>query len=159
MTQTALSFDVSQLVRDTFINVFDAMLSLKATACSETLPLGPGPRVTGSIGLAGENLTGAVYLHFFEPFARQATAAMFGLNEAELSQSEVNDAIGELCNIVAGGLKSSLCDASFPCAVSTPAIIRGTAFQVETPMEGQRTDLSFDCQGQRVAVEVHLNFN
>ena len=39
--------------------------------------------------------------------------------------------VGEATNMLTGGLKSWLCDSGAECAVSTPAIIRGSAFVIE----------------------------
>jgi hypothetical protein len=43
--------------------------------------------------------------------------------------------------------------------VSTPAIIRGTAFAIEPMPHVQREWLVFECQNERFVVEIHLKFN
>jgi CheY-specific phosphatase CheX len=58
--------------------------------------------------------------------------------------------------MLAGGLKSSFCDSGAPCAVSTPAIIRGSSFQIESLPDVRHEVLLFDCGPNRVVVEVHL---
>ena len=77
--------------------------------------------------------------------------------DESVAASEVNDVVGELCTLVAGGLKSTLCDIDRPCAVSTPSIIRG-AFEVEAPTTLVAEKFFFLCLDQRLAVEVHLKF-
>lgn len=137
--------------------VFDTMVAMEAVASEGEESPQPGERVSGSVGFAGENVNGALYLHLSAPFAQTMAGAMLGLSPAELSgEAEVNDAVGEVANMLTGGLKSWLCDAGFPCSVSTPAIIRGASFAVETPPGVQRALLAFDCSGERVAVEMHL---
>jgi len=84
---------------------------------------------------------------------------MLGLPAEEMNnESEVNDVVGEVKNMVAGGLKSWLCDAGAVCAMSTPAIIRGTSFAIEPMPDVQRASLVFDCGEDRVLVEVHVKF-
>jgi chemotaxis protein CheX len=157
MHQTAKPFALRQWVTETIPNVFNTMLSLKAVPAAEDAPPPSGERVSGSVGLGGERVTGAVYLHFSEPFARQVATSMLGMSPEEIgSDAEINDVVGELCNMVAGGLKSTLCDLGAPCAVSTPAIIRGSAFAIETPPDVPREVFVFDCHAHRLAVEVHL---
>ena len=40
----------------------------------------------------------------------------------------VNDAIGELTNMVVGGFKNALCDAGYPCRLTIPSISAGRNF-------------------------------
>jgi chemotaxis protein CheX len=142
-------------------SVFDTMLSLQAVPTPETTATGfTGERVTGTVGMAGEKVTGQVYLHISEAFALQATAAMLGMTPEEITgHAEVNDVVGEVTNMLAGGLKSWLCDAGATCALTTPAVIRGTSFAV-TPKPGvELIALAFECQGTHGLVEVHIKFN
>jgi CheY-specific phosphatase CheX len=66
--------------------------------------------------------------------------------------------VGEITNMLTGGLKSWLCDSGAACAVSTPGIIRGNSYAVESPPEVQRLCLGFGCGENRFAVEVHVEF-
>ena len=70
-----------------------------------------------------------------------------------------NDVLGEITNMLTGHLKSCLCDAGAPCAVSIPSIIRGSSYQVETLPDVRRELLLFHCEADPLAVEVHLKFN
>lgn len=160
MNPPALSLDIRQFVTNALCSVFDTMLSLKlAPAPDGSSQIQSPERITGSVGFVGEKVTGAVYVHLPGALARLAAASMIGIGPEEVEGDEVvNDAVGEMCNMVAGGLKSNLCDAGAPCAVSTPAIIRGSSFQIEALPEVRREVLSFDCQQQRLILEVHIKF-
>ncbi len=138
-------------------DVFETMLSMKVSL----VPKGDLPqyeeRVTGAVGFAGPNVTGAVYLHQSAPFAKTIAATMLGLAPEEITgETEINDVVGEATNMLAGGLKSWLCDCGYDCAVSTPAIIRGASFVIEPSTEVEREWLVFECGGERVIVEVHI---
>jgi len=160
MSQTVQISDVREFMTRHLADVFDTMLSMKAVLVPRAdVPLF-GERVSGSVGFAGDNVTGAVYLHLSAPFASQVAAAMLGMAKEEITgEQEVNDVVGEATNMLAGGLKSWLCDSGADCAVSTPAIIRGTAFTIEPLAEVQRELLVFDCGDDRFIVEVHIKFN
>lgn len=158
-TQTH-SLDIRQFLNRHLVEVFETMLSLPA----EALPADPGiafpTRVTGSVGFGGDNVTGAVYFHLAEPFAIQCACAMLGLSAAEINkENDVNDVVGEMTNMLAGGLKSALCDTGHVCAVSTPAIIRGTAFEIEALPDVHREMLYFQSGPEPVIVEVHIKYN
>ncbi len=141
--------------------VFDTMLAMKAVpSASNNAPEISGERITGTVGMAGDSVTGQIYLHLTAPFAMNATAAMLGLKPEEISgDTEVNDVIGEVTNMIAGGLKSWLCDAGATCALTTPAVIRGNSFSV-TPKPGvEFFCITFECQAIPGLVEVHIKFN
>jgi len=124
----------------------------------KVIPKPEPDQVCGSVGFGGESITGAVYLHLPEPFAAPLTACMLGTEPQSLSEADVNDVVGELTNMLTGGLKSWLCDASFPCAVSTPAVIRGRSFAIESPPGVQRLCLEFSSGANHFSIEVHVKF-
>ena len=160
MSKTVQIADVREFMTRHLTDVFDTMLSMKAVLVPNAeVPLF-GERVSGSVGFAGENVTGAVYLHLSAPFATKVAGAMLGAAPDEITgENEVNDVVGEATNMLTGGLKSWLCDTGSDCAVSTPAIIRGTSFAIEPVAEVEREWLVFDCGDDRLVVEVHIKFN
>lgn len=159
MSQLVQLNDVAGYMQRHLTDVFDTMLSMSAVFVPAAELPGVHERVTGSVGFAGDDVHGAVYLHLPVEFATQVAAAMLGLPAEELTgETEVNDVVGEVTNMLTGGLKSWLCDAGLPCAVSTPAIIRG-AYVIEPLPEVQREFLVFDCAGTRVVVEVHIKLS
>ncbi len=156
MTATT-AFDVGAHIRDIAPDVFETMVSARAELTENHAPLAL-ERISGAIGIVGDSVTGAVYLHLPELFAQQAAGVMLAVAAGQLAtDSETNDVTGELTNIIAGVLKSVLCDAGYFCAVSTPSVIRG-AFSVEASPGMDVDHFYFLCLGQRIAVEVHLNF-
>jgi chemotaxis protein CheX len=157
MAQTIQLSDVREYMVHHLADVFSTMLSLQAALATVTdLPHFPD-RVSGCVGFGGETVNGIVYLHISSAFARTAAGAMLGLPPEELTgEQEINDVVGELTNMLAGGLKSWLCDAGSDCAVSTPAIIRGTSFEIEASPEVAREVLVFDCGSERLILEVHI---
>lgn len=160
MSTLAKTFDVRQFLSHHLADVFSTMVSLTATAAADNKMPHYEARVTGSVGFGGETVTGAVYLHMSASFAVKITATMLGLPPEEITgELEVNDVVGEMTNMLAGGLKSTLCDLGATCAVSTPAIIRGTAFEIEALPDVRRESMVFDCEAERVVVEVHIKFN
>jgi chemotaxis protein CheX len=139
-------------------DVFETMLSMKAEpgAAAATAPF-QGEHVCGTVGLAGETVTGAVYLHMSSPFARQAAAAMLGLPPEELTRvADINDVVAEMTNMLCGGLKSWLCDAGALCVLTTPSVVRGRAFAIKAQPGVELIRLGFQCGDSRGLVEVHL---
>ena len=149
MTQTVTLHDTCDFLTRHLVDVFETMLAIKAETLPEQAMPGHTERVSGAVGFAGDNVNGAVYLHLSGAFARQAAAGLLGLSANDsLGESDVNDVVGEMANMLAGGLKSWLCDAGLHCAVSTPAIIRGGSFVVASTPDVERGRLVFHCAGE-----------
>jgi len=157
MSQPAQSVNIRKFMARHLVDVFEMMLSMKASPVHDQAMPSCSERVTGTVGFAGEEITGAVYLHLSGKFAARIAGAMLGLEEVS-AEAEINDVVGEVTNMLAGGLKSVLCDAGTTCAVSTPAIIRGASFMIESVPDVERIWLSFGCEGERVSVEVHVQY-
>jgi chemotaxis protein CheX len=153
----ATEFNVAEHLREIVGDVFQTMVSAPAVLTKDHDPL-PPERISGTIGIAGDNVTGAVYLHLPDALARAVTRTMLQDTSGQgASDNDMNDVLGELTNMVGGGLKSHLNDAGFFCAMSTPSIIRGI-FAVDVTPDLSTDKIFFLCLGQRFVVEVHLKF-
>lgn len=73
---------------------------------------------------------GAVVVDCTEVLARRVAAAMFGLDSAELGDVEVEDAIGEVANVVGGNVKTILPP---QCQLSVPAVVVGGDYTLRLP--------------------------
>jgi len=156
MSQIIQVPNICEFMNRHLMDVFETMLSMKAVPAAYAAMPHTEERVTGSVAFAGDHINGAVYLHLTTPFANQVAAAMLGLSPEDLGEAEVNDVVGEVTNMLTGGLKSWLCDSGAECAVSTPAIIRGSAFVIEPTPGVEREWLVFNCDRNRIAVEIHV---
>lgn len=157
MSETIQIPNVSDFMKKHLKEVFETMLSMPTElSLAPQLPHHDS-RVTGSIGFAGENINGAVYLHLSAGFAVRVAAAMLGLPPEELTNDhEVNDVVGEVTNMLAGGLKSWFCDNGNHCAMSTPAIIRGASYEVESMPDVVREQMIFASGDELLMIEIHL---
>jgi len=118
-------------------DVFETMVSMDLEF-SDPNPANKiyGNRIVGSVGLAGD-VQGNVRIHVTEEFARVITAAMLGMELDEIEgEEEVHDVIGELSNMISGGIKSRICDAGVNCNLSAPTITSGSDYEI----------ISQDCQ-------------
>lgn len=160
MKQTIQNSEVREFMKRHLVGVFDTMLSLKAILVPKAKTVQFSERVTGSGGFVGEKVTGAIYLHLSVPMANHMAATMTHLDPDEIpDDNTVNDVVGEITNMLTGGLKSWICDAGIKCAASTPTIIRGAGFSIEPMSDVHRECLIFDCDDDRFSVEIHIKFN
>jgi chemotaxis protein CheX len=122
------------------------------------LPLPPDPEgeVVSSVGFIGE-ITGAIYLYTRASFARLLTSRMLGISEADVDSGEmVNDALGELSNMVVGTVKSRLCDRGLSCTLTIPSIVRGQQLSVEKPAQVQTRVAGFTHGEHHFLAEIFL---
>ena len=114
------------------------------------------PHVVGTVGFLGE-INGLIYLYFDEGLAAENAGTLLGMTKEELAESgedAVNDAIGEITNMVVGGFKNSFCDAGYPCKLTIPSILRGRNFCIEPISSAQRYIYHFECDGHRVVADI-----
>jgi chemotaxis protein CheX len=148
--------DLDDLVRSAVSEIFDTMLNLGIRGETPGAEITNGePHVAGSVGFSGV-VSGVVYIYSSVTLAKLITAGLLGLEPAEVSGDEmVNDAVGELANMVVGQLKSRLCDRGISCVLTVPSIVRGTNFTIEAVSSTSRRVLMFRCDNnQQLVVEV-----
>ena len=90
-------------------------------------------------------------------FARVITSRLLGISEPEVDTGEmVTDAIGELSNMVAGYVKSRLCDSGLPCVLTIPSVVRGQQLSVEGSAQITRRVIGFRNCKHHLLAEVVL---
>ena len=88
-------------------------------------PLMIGPAATADLEIsAAVSVTGAwnghVVLECSAVASREAAAAMLGIGAEEVAESDIADALGEMANVIGGGVKSLL---PGECALSLPHVV------------------------------------
>jgi chemotaxis protein CheX len=146
---------IEELTRKAVPEVFQGMLSMDLSAGPPApLPLDPAGQIIGSVGFTGE-ATGIIYLYAGVSFAKVITSRMLGIEIAEVDPGDmVNDAIGELSNMVVGYVKSRLCDAGLPCVLTIPSVVRGQQLSVEGSSQITRKVMGFRAGEHPLVAEV-----
>ena len=122
----------------------------------------PGPRseyktsreFTAMIGLAG-SLCGVLTVSCDAETARQL--AKFMLGDIVSSEEQVSDALGEICNMVAGNFKNKLTGMDGRCMLSIPTVISGGEYQFRSLADGDPLDVCvlFEDAPVFIRLEVH----
>ena len=112
--------------------VFEIMLGCQVKPAAESEPK-PNPEFTAMVGLAGA-LCGVVTVCCDAKTARQI--AQFMLAEAADSEEQVGDALGEICNMVAGNFKNKLAGTDEQCMLSVPTVISGGQYSLHSMADG-----------------------
>lgn len=111
-----------------------------------------GCHVSALIGLSGD-FSAMLGLHCPETVGLEVTGAMLGM-ELEKVDAEVKDALGEIANMLAGGLKARCSATGFNLQLAIPTAISGKSYTISSPKEGRRIVLPFDVRTGRLFVEM-----
>ena len=106
--------------------------------------------LTGCIQITGA-WNGAVTVDCAGGLAQSIAAIMFGIEIDETTPDQVNDALGELVNIVSGNIKSFLPE---PSHLSLPSVAEGTDYYFCVVGSRQLAKFSFSCQGMPFQVTI-----
>ena len=152
--------DLQGLLRSAVSDVFATMLNMPLQFDGAAPEAANGqPHIAGAVGFTG-GINGVIYFYSSVKFARQMTSVLVGLPDHEIHGDEmINDAIGELTNMVGGRIKSHLCDRGETCVMTIPAVVRGSDFQVESISGARRLQLQMIAQGNPVRLELLLKIS
>jgi chemotaxis protein CheX len=108
--------------------VFELMLSsqLAVPATAEE----PAPEVTAMVGLAGQ-LCGVLSVRCDAKAAALIASKMLGVPPDKVGP-DVSDALGEICNIVAGNFKNKIAGMAEGCILSPPTVVTGSDYTLHT---------------------------
>jgi chemotaxis protein CheX len=126
----------------------------------ELSPLAPADapethEVTAMIGMAGE-LCGVFGVCCSKPTAITIASHMLGLSDDE-AVAHSSDAIGEVCNMVAGSFKSKLKNGlEDKCMLSVPTVITGDDYALHSLVVSNRLELAMQLEGNPVKFTLEL---
>ncbi|NLH17390.1 MAG: chemotaxis protein CheX [Phycisphaerae bacterium] len=112
----------------------------------------------GSITFTGP-VKGVIYVECAGQAGEKITRSMLMMDESEpLESSAVQDAIGEVTNLVAGGFKARIIDSIGTIDISVPTVISGKAILPSPGLKGQVIKITASAGEQpvRLAAVIHL---
>src|SRR5580698_4599515 len=133
--------------------VFQLMLS-----CPLTVPAGPvaddGLDIVSMVGLAGQ-LCGIISIRCSIKSAGRKASAMLGM-EVATAGPEMWDAVGEICNMVAGNFKNKVPGLGDGCMLSVATVITGADYSVHSMVnENIRAIFLFEGELVVLSLEIH----
>jgi len=146
--------DLDELVTSAVTDLFSTMLGMRMVlAPLEPEVMNGEPHVAGAVGFIGR-LTGVVYIYTTASFARHITGVLLGLTDAEVEGDEmINDAMGEMANMLVGQMKSRLSDRGMPCVLTIPSVVRGSQLSIEAITSTERHIFCYKAANYRILVE------
>lgn len=164
LSEVLIRENITRAVDDVFRTMVRRQIALSELPQGRPLPdavkalpkRAPIAQIVGAVGFVGD-INGLVYIHLDQPFADLCTSSFLGMSDFELKSSGdevINDAIGELANMIVGSFKNGLCDAGYPCKLTIPSIVRGKDFSIEPTNSAQRHVYWFESGGHRMVTDI-----
>ncbi len=86
-----------------------------------------------------------------EPVARHAAAVMFSASPVQVTAADMQDAVAELTNMLAGNIKGLLPQG---CFMSLPTVVEGTDYSTRLPGSRVLHRVNLMCTGNRVTITI-----
>ena len=134
--------------------VFELMLGSHLTPSPEPFPE-DGIDITSMVGLAGR-ICGVMTVRCTAKSAVRIASAMLG-GEPESAGPETWDAMGEVCNMIAGNFKNKIAGLGDGCMLSVPTVITGASYSLHPLADSDRFEINmlFEELPLIVSLEVH----
>jgi len=167
-----MSVETPQLVRNPVISakscaplleaamreVFQIMVGVRLVRARDINPPAVAD-LTAMVGLAGQ-ICAIVSLRCKATTARRVAAKMLGVESLESNQLDeaAHDAIGEICNMVAGNFKAKVAGLIDGCMLSVPTVITGKDYHLHLVANGSRATVVFEFEGLPIwaALDMHI---
>jgi chemotaxis protein CheX len=133
--------------------VFQLMLASDLTVPPREITL--PHEFTSMVGLAGQ-LCGVLSVRCDEKSARLMTSKMLGVEVDQVGE-EMADALGEICNMVAGNFKNKIIGLGDGCMLSPPTVITGGDYTTYSVADKPALEvrLLFETMPLVISLEIH----
>ena len=151
-----MDLDLQKQIIDSTQSVFDTMLMLPMTpgiSLSEKV-YNFKDSISGMLGFAGD-IQGMLTIHCPQEVAFAITGALLGMEVDEVDE-DVKDTIGEMANMVLGGIKEGFLEHGIQINLAVPTILAGRSYRVSGMDDATWTTVPFHLDEGQFLVELKL---
>jgi len=151
-----LENNLQQQIIDATQSVFDTMLMLTVTP-GETLAdkvYHFNDSISGMLGFSGD-VQGMLTIHCPQAVAFDITGQLLGI-EVESMDEDVKDTIGEMANMILGGIKDAFLERGIDISLAIPTVMAGRSYRVKTVDYASWITVPFHLDGGELLVELKL---
>ena len=126
--ETKLCFN--DVVLSSASEIFETMMFMSVRSGQDDECIISGDELLGTITFKGEKIQGALFINCAAQDCHKIAAAMLGLDDpTQVSDTETNDALGEICNMVMGSIKARIIGEYGDFHVSIPSVVSGQSLE------------------------------
>ncbi len=141
---------------DSATEIFTTMVMMDIRALDEQVEtIDPfSDSITGLIGLAG-SYKGIVAIHLPHQVACAITSNFLGMDITDINE-DVEDAVGEIANMLGGNIKTVLSDKGSDVDLSLPSTISGADYGFQIQKNAERTIVKFSAEKGDFFIELQI---
>jgi chemotaxis protein CheX len=133
--------------------VFELMLGCQLTASATAEETNMD--VTAMVGLAGQ-LCGVLSVRCDGKAAALMTSKMLGVALDKVGP-EVADALGEVCNMVAGNFKNKIAGLAEGCMLSPPTVITGSDYNLHSMADSPAVEVRMQFENMPIVISLQIH--
>ena len=151
--------DFAKIITETTEEIFNCMIFIDIAASP---PLASDKQVIGChvsamIGLTG-GLSAMLGIHCPSAVGLAVAGAMLDMEPEEVD-ADVKDALGEIANMLAGGIKERLSTENIDLELAIPTAVAGQSYVISAPKGSQRVVVPFTISQGQFVVEIKYQLN
>lgn len=154
MISSQLPVSLADTVERSLKEIFSKQLKLSLEPATSSDEIPDLKVFHASISITGERVKASVLLQISETFAAKATKILIGCDGAG---EEIEDATGELCNMISGRIKSKLTTAGFPGVLGTPTITFGSRIDLRDTMGSELCRTEWVCGTDHISIQMLIH--
>lgn len=137
------------------LDIFNLMVGLEALPeTRSTQPAAPACDISSMLGLAGD-LRGILTVHWPRPLAAEVTARLLHADTA-VSDADIADAMAEIANMIAGGIKTACAVEGRMLELALPTTVAGKDYAVHGGKNSEHIAVSFRVADSQFWTELQL---
>src|SRR5271170_6974390 len=133
--------------------VFELMLGCHLTVAAAAEE--STPEFTAMVGMAGQ-LCGVLSVRCHRKAAALMTSKMLGV-ELDKVGPELEDALGEVCNMVAGNFKNKIAGLADGCMLSVPTVITGNDYSLHPLTDSAALEVRLLFEGMLLVISLQVH--
>jgi chemotaxis protein CheX len=148
--------DISDKIIESAKEIFSSMVMMEISVSGDTMIKSEVliESISGVIGLAGTH-KGVLAIHIPNKVAMAITSSFLGMDVDEINE-DVEDAVGELANMLGGNVKSILSENGRDINLSLPSTITGQQYDFQPTKEAERIIIPFRCDAGEFTIDLQL---
>jgi len=148
--------EISEKIIESAKEIFSTMVMMEifvnGDQMKKSVPLTES--ISGVIGLAGTH-KGVLTIHIPNKVAMTITSSFLGMTVGEINE-DVEDAVGELANMLGGNVKSMLSANGRDIDLSLPSTITGQQYDFQSTKDAERIIIPFRCDAGEFTIDLQL---
>ena len=151
--------EFAQKISSVTKEIFASMIFLDLTS-GEPISQGQedlGCHVSAMIGLSGD-INAILGIHCPAVVGMAIGGAMLGMELEEVDE-DTKDALGEIANMLAGGLKETFAAEKIDILLAIPTTISGNSYKVSAPTGSNRIIIPFDIEAGRFYIDLKYSLS